>query len=655
MKYLHDYVKEEDIVIKRSTLECDYSPSRMEKMSKVTNCRQKMLEIFPWVNDINREFSKSFPSDYQKCSLDLLIEKIQKELMEISSCSLSKRTKYLYEMLGYFYTHFCLKVKWDESSQHMQAACVQILANLIRVGLLLSDGNIESLWLNRILAAIRVFSGPPDHLYTALLCVNVLKKKYLKAYSIILKNILCYDQNTTKEPVEYIKVILLFRRLNALVKDPVWKAEITLAVAKVKAPASLKSWLRAHNFEMLWDVKSKVILYKLLRKSLDKAILRRLQKVILPEMCLKKISLNRQRNPEASDLFVIDSSKQVETESSMILTEYNGSSEVVPSTVQKLIKKRKLNFNAIRQENDQTTNVENGDEISVANAHGGKRLKKAQKKKSSLIDNIQIESNVHECTILVKDCSETKTSGMNNKKKRNRKRRSGKNSAESIQGIETMNQIDSKDKGQPAQNKIGKIKEKYDLYDIKKDSVERKLSGEKICISNSRKLIHGSDKDESLEEISLQKDSLQQTQAAEKSALLSETVSCSPSVIGKEFENLIVVKDLLHNEDTLNLRKERKGEIVENCERKDKTVEEIDKSILESVELQHNSILPVLEASSKKNLSNYIGNVIDGDIKELSDNKNTSGISVESKNKVTEDIEIKDEVIDEAILESVEQ
>ncbi|GFW77363.1 hypothetical protein TNCV_2497571 [Trichonephila clavipes] len=541
------------------------------------------------------------------------------------------------------------------SSQHMQAACVQILANLIRVGLLLSDGSIESLWLNRILAAIRVFSGPPDHLYTALLCVNVLKKKYLKAYSVILKNILYYDQNTTKEPVEYLKVILLFRRLNALVKDPVWNAEITLAVAKVKAPASLESWLRAHNFEMLWDVKSKVILNKLLRKSLDKAILRRLQKVILPEMCLKKISLNRQRNPKASDLFVIDSSKQVQTESRMILTEYNGSSEAVPPTVKKLIKKRKLNFNAIRQGNDQTTSVQNGDEISVANAHEEKRRKKAQKKKSSLIDNIQIESNVHEGTVLEEDCSVTKSFGMNNKKKRKRKRRSEKNSAESIQGIETMNQIDSKDEGQPSQNKIGKIREKYDLCDIKKDSLERKLCGEKICISNSRKLIHDSDKDESLEEISLQKGSPQQTQAAEKSTFRSETVSCSPSVIGKEFENLVVIKDLLDNEDTLNLLKERKGEIVENCERKDKTVEEIDKSILESVELQHSSILPVLEASSKKKLPNYVGNVIDGDINELSDNKNTFGISVESKNKITEDMEIKDEVFEKPILGSVEQ
>ncbi|GFR17312.1 uncharacterized protein TNCT_521051 [Trichonephila clavata] len=613
-----------------------------------------MLEIFPWIEDINREFSKSFPSDYQEYSLDLLIKKIQKELKEISSCPLSKRTKYLYEVLGYFYTHFCLKVKWNKSSQHMQVVCVQILANLIRVGLLLSDGNIESLWLNRILAAIRVFSGPPDHLYTALLCVNVLKKKYLKTYSIILKNILCYDQNTTKEPIEYLKVILLFRRLNALVKkDPVWNAEISLAVAKVKAPASLKSWLRAHNFEMLWDVKSKMILNKLMRKSLDKAILRRLQEVIVPQMCLKKTSLNRQMSPGASDSFVIDSSKQVQYESRMILTEYNGSSEVAPSTVKKLIKKRKLNFNAVGQGNIQTTNVEKGDEMLVANAHGGNKRKKAQEKKSSLIDNIQIKSNVQESTVLEMDYSGTKTSDMKIKKKRKRKQRSVKKSAGSVQGIKTMNQTDSNDTSQPSKNNIGKIKEKYDLYDIKKDSIERKLSGEKICISNSRKLINGSDKYESLDEISLQKGSPQQAQVAEKSALLSETVNCSPSVVGKEFKNVIVVKDLLDNEDTLNLQKELKGEIVENCERKDEAVEEIDKPILESVESQHSSILPVLEASSKKSLSNYIRNVTDGDINDLSYSKNTSGLSVESMNKITEDIELKDEVIDKPILESV--
>ncbi|GFT81975.1 uncharacterized protein NPIL_370671 [Nephila pilipes] len=356
----------------------------MEIMNEDTNFLQMIIKIFPWIYDIHREFLRSFPGDYEEHSLNQLNKKILEELQEISSCCTSERTKYLFETLGYFYKHFCWKVKWNMSSQFMQATCVRLLSNLIKVGAFLIQGNVESPWLNRILAAIKVFPGPNDHLFNAILYVNILKKKHLNVYRVILRTVLCSNYLTVKEPIEYLKVIVLFRRLKSLIKDPIWNIEINSAFARIKAPKSLKSWLLAHNFKVFCNVEQKIIIKKLMNKSLDKVLFRRLLEIILPEINLKKSSSKNKNkmNFGGSDKFTIDNTGLAQTEPEMILSVNSESSEFIPPIVKKTKKKRKLNI-SLGQENAMTKSTNVGKEISVLNDLAEK---KSRKKKTKLLN-----------------------------------------------------------------------------------------------------------------------------------------------------------------------------------------------------------------------------------------------------------------------------
>ncbi|XP_035213201.1 protein PF14_0175-like [Stegodyphus dumicola] len=135
-------------------------------------------------------------------------------------------------------------------SSEMNFFCAKVLHCLIFVGLILSDGNATSQWMDKILTAIKILPGDSEIVYNALLLIKNLRKKERPCYSIILKHVLCKESiESISEPVIYLKIIMLFRRLKIFFESEVGKVAITTIAEKIKPPSNVINLLSIFNID----------------------------------------------------------------------------------------------------------------------------------------------------------------------------------------------------------------------------------------------------------------------------------------------------------------------------------------------------------------------------------------------------------------------
>ncbi|GIX73392.1 hypothetical protein CEXT_187861 [Caerostris extrusa] len=143
--------------------------------------------------------------------------------------------------------------------------------------------------LNRILAAVKMFPGSSDSLYNALLNVINLNSIDSSAYHKILNLAMTNMQHQLEGPVEYLKFILLCRKVNCSLENPI-QTRAVIDIARNKIPDCLKFWMLEHQFEAFEKDSNKKIAKKLLNKSLKKNVVKKLEKIILPKSLLRKIA-----------------------------------------------------------------------------------------------------------------------------------------------------------------------------------------------------------------------------------------------------------------------------------------------------------------------------------------------------------------------------
>ncbi|GBN48235.1 hypothetical protein AVEN_169705-1, partial [Araneus ventricosus] len=209
-------------------------------------------------------------------------------------CLLLFRTRVLFETVNDLYLHFWWKIHWKQNSlwknywnvdtAHSYRCseiikCFGKLLNfLIYLGIILSQGASNSLWINRVLQAINILPVNDEIVYDALLQLHALRKKYRSSYMEILRHVLCSAIILNiSEPTAYVKSLMLFRRLKNSVEDEVAKASVISTASKIKPPSNLASWLL--SLEISVDV-NKSIADQLFKKN-SKQVFRKLYHVLI--------------------------------------------------------------------------------------------------------------------------------------------------------------------------------------------------------------------------------------------------------------------------------------------------------------------------------------------------------------------------------------
>ncbi|KAG8194797.1 hypothetical protein JTE90_017238 [Oedothorax gibbosus] len=362
----------------------------MAEISESTLLLEERNNYFPWVAEVNKRFSKCFPSDYDDETLDFLHREIEKELGAISIRS-PKKNEALYATLLCFYNHFCWKTKWKKPSR-MKSSCARILSSICRVGLMLSKGNVQSKWINQVLSAVSLFPGDCDYLYDALLQIYKFNKKYYSAYAAVLRHILKDPQPKTENPCTFFKLLLLFRRLKFFLQNPYEKAQVDSQAASVAIPENLMSWLADND---LHDVikamkKNKMMIMK---KKFANVLLVRIREAVLRNTSMKTPPILK--DSEAIQ-FSIDCNP--ETVNELLSNSLNMEEDTVKSEVDVKITKSKRKSTVEHNESNEGSSTKKRKKKSLGNKLNKKRMSIEQSPKEvileSEISNKFIDSNL---------------------------------------------------------------------------------------------------------------------------------------------------------------------------------------------------------------------------------------------------------------------
>ncbi|GFY37061.1 uncharacterized protein TNIN_349751 [Trichonephila inaurata madagascariensis] len=236
-------------------------------ISKEMKERQK---YFPWLKIFVKELFKKFPQ-YDN-SLKYLSENVEKEIAALSDNDDDKiKIEALFETINSLFLHFWWKIHWAENCQwkkywkidapysyccnELTKYAGKLLYFLIYLGIILSEGVSNSIWINRILQAINVFPSTDDVVYSSLFQIPKLKKKQHPVYMNILKHVLCTKVPLhINEPTVYLKSMMLYKRLINFIEDAAAKATVTSIAANIKPPpdiipylSSLKIYLKSNE------------------------------------------------------------------------------------------------------------------------------------------------------------------------------------------------------------------------------------------------------------------------------------------------------------------------------------------------------------------------------------------------------------------------
>ncbi|GIY72495.1 uncharacterized protein CDAR_208551 [Caerostris darwini] len=172
-------------------------------MKDAAICKEmrKKQKHFLWLKIFLKDFIETYP--HQKKALYCLIENVEKEVKELISRGRKTKIERLFETVNDLLIHFWWKIHWKKNrlwkdywkmdclySYHHNkiSSCLEkLLYFLIYLGIILSKGVQDSIWINRVLQAINVLPKVDETVYNALLLVNNLKKKYHSSYMEILK------------------------------------------------------------------------------------------------------------------------------------------------------------------------------------------------------------------------------------------------------------------------------------------------------------------------------------------------------------------------------------------------------------------------------------------------------------------------------------
>ncbi|GFW85425.1 uncharacterized protein TNCV_144701 [Trichonephila clavipes] len=182
-----------------SFLQLNSSTMRTLIISKEIKERQK---YFPWLKIFIKELFKKFP--LYDSSLKYLSENVENEIAALSDNDGDKiKIEALFETIDSLFLHFWWKIHWAENCQwkkywkidapysyccnELTKYAGKLLYYLIYLGIILSKGVSNSIWINRILQAINVFPSADDVVYSSLLQITKLKKKQCHVYMNILK------------------------------------------------------------------------------------------------------------------------------------------------------------------------------------------------------------------------------------------------------------------------------------------------------------------------------------------------------------------------------------------------------------------------------------------------------------------------------------
>ncbi|GFQ94922.1 uncharacterized protein TNCT_245961, partial [Trichonephila clavata] len=246
---------------------------------------EERQEYFPWLKKFIRKLLKTFPQ-YDK-ALKYLSKNVEKEIAVLSGNDDHKiKIEALFETINSLFLHFWWKIHWVENRQWKKywkidapySYCCndfvkyagKLLYFLIYLGIILSEGVSNSIWINRILQAINVFPSTDDIVYSSLLQILYLKKKHHHVYMNILKHVLCTNVPLhINEPTVYLKSMMLYKRLRKLIEDAAAKATVTSIAAKIKPPPDIIPWLSSYKIYLKSD---ESILYQLSKKEYFKKL-----------------------------------------------------------------------------------------------------------------------------------------------------------------------------------------------------------------------------------------------------------------------------------------------------------------------------------------------------------------------------------------------
>ncbi|KFM67750.1 hypothetical protein X975_17604, partial [Stegodyphus mimosarum] len=161
-----------------------------------------------------------------------------------------------------------------------------------------------------------MFPADKDYLYSALLMISNLGKKYHDLYAAVLKHTLLKElQEHTDNPVTYVKLILLFRRLKILLKDNFDKTSVLSRAARIKPPPNILAWLSSLNISYFNGMKFKLIPKQLIGKKVPKDAIEKLRKEVLGDNYLEESAEAKKHKVMAiKDMFVIDTCGELGSE-----------------------------------------------------------------------------------------------------------------------------------------------------------------------------------------------------------------------------------------------------------------------------------------------------------------------------------------------------
>ncbi|GFU02979.1 uncharacterized protein NPIL_451941 [Nephila pilipes] len=225
---------------------------------------KKRQKHFPWLKIFSKNLLKSFP--HYKETLKYLVDNVEKELKNLSVDDHSKiKTQALFETINELFLHFWWKIRWVNKHRWKKkidapfsyycndfTKCVaKLLYYLIYLGIILSKGVCNSIWINRILQAINFFPSGDDIVYSSLLQLHNLKEKHCHIFMEILKHVLCTEIPLyISEPTAYLKSMILYDMLRNFIEDATAKAVVISTAAKIRPPSNIIPWLASININL---------------------------------------------------------------------------------------------------------------------------------------------------------------------------------------------------------------------------------------------------------------------------------------------------------------------------------------------------------------------------------------------------------------------